>query len=317
MSIPQQPWAIVPGNHDGVHRGHQHLLDLAKAEAGKLPVVPLFFDPHPAKVLRPEAAPTPLTTVPRRIALLMKAGASHVVCRHFDHELAALTPDAFVRQVLSDKLGAKLVVTGPDFRFGHRRSGDVDTLRQLGQTLGFEVRVADLALEDGQRISSTWIRARLRQGDVVGAANALGRFHEAEATVVQGQQRGRTIGFPTANLNEMSTLLPADGVYSVVARVVDADVADASQTLWCGAANLGVRPTLAAGRSLEVHLLDLEASGGALYGKRLRIGFVDRIRDERKFDGIDALKRQIALDVDAARASAGQALKKREMLQWF
>lgn len=314
MPVPPKPWAIVPGNHDGVHRGHRQLIALAREQASELPVVPLFFDPHPAVVLRPEKAPVPLTTSERRVELLLAAGASHVVCHRFDLALSALSPRAFAEEFLKDKLGAELVVTGPDFRFGQHRAGHVGTLRDLGEKLGFRVCVADEARQGGERISSSWIREQITRGEVHEAAQALGRYHEAEAEVVVGQKRGRTIGFPTANLGALTTLLPSDGVYAVVARVTnDPQMTD----VLIGAANLGQRPTLDAGRSLEVHLIDYEVSAEALYKKRLRIGFVARLRDEIRFDGLDALRRQIGVDVKNARTLAAAARMDREMMQWF
>ena len=242
----------------------------------------------------------------------MHAGASHVVCEHFDQTTAQISPTDFAAGFLKKRLGASLVVVGPDFRFGHRRAGDVAMLRRLGAEHGFAVHEVDVACEAGRRISSSLIRGQLRRGDVVGAAHALGRLHEVEAVVVEGHKRGRTIGFPTANLGSCPTLLPSDGVYAVVARVLDGPPG-----VWGGAANLGVRPTVAAGRSVEVHLLDFSGDADSLYGKRLRVGFVARIRDELRFDGVDELKRQIAADVAQARALSRAALEQDEVMAWF
>lgn len=312
MSIPAQPWVIVPGNHDGVHLGHQHLLQSAIAQAQGQPVVPLFFDPHPAKVLRPEKAPEPLTTPMRRTELLLGRGASHVVCERFDEDLATQTPEAFATTFLRDKLGASLVVVGPDFRFGHRRAGDINVLKSLGEKHGFGVHTVNVERQDGERISSSLIRKRLKLGDVRGAAAWLGRFHEVEANVVVGQRRGRTLGFPTANLGAVQTLLPSDGVYAVVVRIAG------EPKIWSGAANLGLRPTVGAGRSAEVHLLDFSGDADSLYGKQLRVGFVARIRDEKKFDGISMLKDQIAEDVAKARELADPArLDNEGLISWF
>ena len=285
---------VTPGNHDGVHLGHRALLAAAR-ELGAH-VTALTFDPHPAMVLAPSKAPPLLTTPARRAALLKKLGADAVEILAFDEELAAMRPEEFVRRVIGERLHASGVVVGPDFRFGKGRAGDVDTLRALGSERGFEVRTVGPVHLDGDVVSSTRIRKRVALGDVEGATRLLGRVHDVGGTVVQGDQRGRTIGFPTANLDCESVLLPADGVYAVVMRV--------GETLHRGVANLGVRPTFAAGRSVEAHLFDFDAD---IYGATARVGFVQRIRGEQKFSGLDALKAQIALDADAARAALDAA----------
>jgi len=290
---------VTPGNHDGVHLGHRALLAAAR-ELGSH-VTALTFDPHPAVVLAPSKAPPLLTTPTRRAQLLRELGADAVEVLAFDEALAAMSPEAFVREVLVDRLGAAGVVLGPDFRFGKGRSGDVDTLRALGATHGFEVRTVPPVQREGGVVSSTRIRRLVQAGEVDAARRLLGRVHDAGGRVVRGDQRGRTIGFPTANLDCESVLLPADGVYAVVMRV-DGD-------LHRGVANLGVRPTFAAGRSVEAHLFDFD---GDLYDRDARVGFVKRIRGERKFDGIEALKAQIATDAAAAR----QALDEADTADW-
>lgn len=290
--------AVVPGNHDGVHVGHRALLDEARrrADAAGLAVVPLTFDPHPLTVLAPERAPVPLTTIARRVELLREAGADEVAVARFDAAYAARSADAFVDAVLVGELRAGAVIVGPDFRFGAGRTGTIERLRELGAVRGFTVHeVGPVELPGLGRVSSTRIREALRAGALEDATRMLGRIHEVEGVVVEGDKRGRTIGFPTANLDCDPILVPADGVYAVVARVL-APSRGAQRIL--GVANLGTRPTFAAGRSVEVHLFDFT---GDLYGARLRVGFVARLRAEQKFDGIDALRAQIAKDARAAR----------------
>ncbi|MDQ3033978.1 MAG: bifunctional riboflavin kinase/FAD synthetase [Myxococcota bacterium] len=296
--------AVVPGNHDGVHAGHRALIAEARrrAERASLEVVALTFDPHPLTVLTPERAPVPLTTIERRKELLRDAGADDVVVARFDAAYASRPPDEFVEHVLLRDLSAKVIVVGPDFRFGAARTGTIERLRELGAQHELEIgEVAPVELEGIGRVSSTRIREALREGDVERAAVMLGRVHELAGTVIEGNRRGRTIGFPTANLDADPILMPADGVYAVVARVIAPEPLAARHggALLRGVANLGTRPTFAAGRSVEVHLFDFE---GDLYGARLRVGFAHRLRGERKFDGIDALREQIARDAASARA---------------
>jgi len=291
------PPCVVPGNHDGVHRGHRALLDAARAFAQPrgLRVVALTFDPHPLRLLAPERAPASLTSMTRRVKLLREAGCDDVHVARFDAAFAAQSPERFVDDVLVRDLAARGVVLGPDFRFGAKRAGDRALLEELGRARDLTVVPVAPLCDEGGAISSSRIRALLREGDVTQAAALLGRVHDVEGVVVRGDQRGRTLGFPTANMRPEDVLLPADGVYAVVARRLD--VPDAP----ClgGVANLGVRPTVGAGRSVEVHLFDWH---GDLYDAPLRVGFVARLREERRFAGLDALVAQIRHDADDARA---------------
>lgn len=290
--------AVVPGNHDGVHAGHRALIDEARrrADAAGLDVVPLTFDPHPLTVLAPERAPVPLTTIARRVELLRDAGADDVAIARFDPAYASRSAEAWVDEVLIGELGAGAVIVGPDFRFGAGRGGTIARLHELGAERGFTVHeVAPVELPGLGRVSSTRIREALREGATGDATRMLGRVHEVEGSVIEGHKRGRTIGFPTANLDCDPVLMPADGVYAVVARVI---APERGAELIRGVANLGTRPTFAAGRSVEVHLFDFSAD---LYGARLRVGFVARLRGEQKFDGVDALRAQITKDAQAAR----------------
>ncbi|MFT3927577.1 MAG: bifunctional riboflavin kinase/FAD synthetase [Myxococcales bacterium] len=296
---------VTPGNHDGVHLGHRALVraarQLADQQQPALEVVALTFDPHPLHVMAPERAPPLLTSPERRAQLLLGAGADRVVVRPFDAAFASLTPEQFVAEVLRRDLGARAVVVGNDFRFGAQRAGDVARLRELmAETQGQVLTVPAVTLE-GEVVSSSHVRAALARGDVALAARMLTRVHDVTRTVIQGAQRGRTIGFPTANLELSGLMTPADGVYAVVVRVLDEGPAN---PLRLGVANLGVRPTVSAGRSLEVHLLDF---AGDLYGKSLRVGFVARLRAEQKFESLDALRAQIARDVEAGRGVLAQS----------
>lgn len=311
---------VVPGNHDGVHRGHRALIDAAVAHARPLGlrVVALTFDPHPMQVLAPEREPARLTTIARRIELLRGAGCDEVHVATFDATFAAQSPEAFVDDVLVRALAAGAIVVGPDFHFGAKRAGDLALLEQLAKTRDFEVlRVAPLC-EGGAPISSSRVRSALADGDVLGAARLLGRIHDVEGEVVHGDQLGRTLGFPTANLRPSQVLLPADGIYVVVARRLD----DPSAPVLGGVASLGVRPTLLAPgevassldprRRLEVYLFDWS---GDLYGVKLRVGFVARLREERRFSGLEALTAQISRD--AAEARANVTGREQELGRWL
>jgi riboflavin kinase/FMN adenylyltransferase len=309
-----RPSVVAPGNHDGVHLGHRALIDAAKTRAARdgLLTLAMFFDPHPTQVLAPERAPTLLTLPERRTTLLEGAGADRVLILPFDAPFASTPPKVFAERVLRDACNARCVVVGPDFHFGANRSGNVETLRELGGELGYDVIVVPPVLYEGEPSSSTRIRKLLLEGAVEDAAGMLRRVHDVSGEVVEGQRRGRTIGFPTANLAVDPVLLPADGVYAVVGRRLE----PSRGPLLYGVANLGVRPTLAAGRSVEVHFFDFD---GDLYGARMRIGFVARLRAEKKFAGIDALRAQIARDAEEARARLAAATAdpaRREQLTW-
>ncbi|MFK7987060.1 MAG: bifunctional riboflavin kinase/FAD synthetase [Sandaracinaceae bacterium] len=297
---------VTPGNHDGVHRGHRALLDEARRLATPIgaSVTALSFHPHPAEVLAPERAPAILTPIERRRELLLGRGADVVEVLTFDRALSSEAPESFVERVLVNQLHARAVVIGADFRFGKGAKGDVALLRQMGPDSGFTVSVLEAVEVDGSRVSSSRVRAALVDGDIELATRLLGRVHDVSGEVVLGHQRGRTIGVPTANLDVRGVLMPTDGVYAVIARV--------GEQLISGVANLGVRPTVEAGRSTEVHLLDFDRD---LYGQTLRVGFVARLRGETKFDGLDALKAQIKRDIaDAERALAAAD---RETWTWM
>jgi len=287
------PWVITPGNHDGVHLGHRALLRTARriADAHGFRVRALTFEPHPAALVDPKNAPEKITLQPRRAELLRGAGADSVFVQAFTAEFAAQSAEAFVDGLLAQH--ARALVVGPDFRFGKQRQGDVMLLRTLGEKHGFEVSIEEPVLQEGQRVSSSAIRNALREGDIAAANRMLCRFHEVSGTVVKGDQRGRTIGFPTANIAAEAVMPPTDGVYAVVAR----DLGASEREVFHGIANLGTRPTFGAGRSLEVYLFDFDRD---IYGAQLRVGFVARIRGEQRFSGVAALKAQIERDCDQA-----------------
>ena len=281
------PTVLVIGNLDGVHLGHQALLRQARSLATQhgLPVTALTFDPHPSLVLRGSAPPR-LTTIERRVELLRRHGADDVVVEHFTPALATLTPREWDAQLLGTR-GARAVVVGKNFFYGAKRAGNLETMREHGKELGFEVAVADFVGDEGGPFSSTRVRDAIARGDLDESARLLGRRHSLSGIIEHGDHRGRTIGFPTANVSGASEILPPFGVYAVFADDRPAVM------------NLGVRPTVD-GHSLriEVHLFDFE---GDLYGTSMSVHFVKRIRDEQRFDGLDALKAQIAVDAAAAR----------------
>ncbi|HEV3368106.1 MAG TPA: bifunctional riboflavin kinase/FAD synthetase [Acidimicrobiales bacterium] len=287
--------AVTIGAYDGVHLGHRALLaDLvARAGAAGLSPVVVTFDRHPASVVRPESAPPLLTDLDQKLELLAECGIERTLVVPFDRARADESAEDFVREVLVETLGAKLVVVGEDFHFGNRRRGNVALLRELGREHGFEVVGVRLTGEDLAPVSSTRIRSLVAAGDVVGAAALLGRPHEVRGPVVHGDGRGASeLGFPTANL-EVSTdiALPADGIYAGYYRRPDG-------TGYLAAISVGRRPTFydpaSASVLVEAYLLHFE---GDLYGELGRVSFVRRLRDERQFDSVDALIAQMHDDV--------------------
>jgi riboflavin kinase/FMN adenylyltransferase len=289
---------VAIGNFDGVHRGHQALLARAteQASAQQLLPVALTFAPHPAVVLG-RKAPAQLTAVTRKAELIeAKFADLRVVVQPFDQAFAALSPGEFAA-FLRTGLGARAVLVGQNFRFGQGRAGSFDTLRELGLGLGFDVGALALQGDEQGAWSSTRVRASIARGDVEEAHRALGRPHELEGEVIHGQQRARGLGFPTANLGGVEQALPSFGVYAIRARRVLPD--GSSELLGGGVANIGVRPTLAAGFSVEAHIFDLSRD---LYGQRLRLELIARLREERSFPGIEALRQQIEADAAEARA---------------
>jgi riboflavin kinase/FMN adenylyltransferase len=295
-SVPRWPRpSVAVGNFDGVHRGHQALVASAVAAAddcGGTAIV-LTFDPHPARVINPEAAPTALMTLDQKAATLARLGVHSLVVLPFTPELAAASPGDFAARVLHRGLGADAVVVGSNFRFGRGRAGDVATLRRQGEALGFRVLEVPPVLVDGERVSSSRIREALARGDAGAATALLGRPYCVEGRVGRGDGRGRTIGVPTANLEPANQTLPALGVYAAWCWAGRAAAGTATVV------NIGRRPTFGGGAvSVEAHLLDFD---GDLYGQAMSLAFVSRLREERKFSGKDALVAQIGEDIRAAR----------------
>jgi len=297
--------AVAIGNFDGVHRGHRAVIDAARRRAAapdRLGVV--TFEPHPKEVVAPAAAPRRLTPLRRKIELLRELGVARLFLLRFDRRLMAMPAAAFVDELLVCRLGIAALASGESFRFGHRRQGDTALLAAAGARHGFAYDAVPPLLDDGLACSSTRIRQALDDGDLATANRLLGYPFTATGIVRSGDQRGRTIGFPTANLAPDATrhALPALGVYAV-----RAGVRGPGGVVWHPAiANLGRRPTFDGVRLLlEVHLLDAELD---LYDRRLDVAFLERLRGETRFAGIDELRAQIARDCDQARRVHGLVL---------
>ncbi|MPZ94844.1 MAG: bifunctional riboflavin kinase/FAD synthetase [Propionibacteriales bacterium] len=294
------PTVVTIGNFDGVHLGHAHVAAEARAAArrdGGLPVVAVTFDPHPIAVLRPEHAPTIITTIEDRARLLADAGVDDVLVVPFDRETAGWSPQRFVDDILVGTLHAAVIVVGDNFRFGAKAAGDVRTLVDLGHDRGFTV--VDVALDGGPQVwSSTYVRTCLAAGDVEGAAEALGRPFTVRGVVVEGEKRGHQLGYPTANVPTAGmAAAPADGVYAGWLRRLDEPEAPALPT----AISVGTNPTFDGDvRAVESYVLDRDDL--ELYGVEVEVSFTARLRGMEKFDTIDALLVRMADDVDRARA---------------
>lgn len=286
------------GNFDGVHRGHRAVIGAAREAARRLraPLGVVTFEPHPRRFFQPDAPPFRLSSLADKATAMGELGVERLFALSFDRDFAALTADAFVERVLIDGLGVRHVAVGEDFVFGKARGGDVTLLQRLGRDRGFGVSAVAPQGAQGDVFSSTLVREYLTTGRPGAAADLLGRYWTIEGEVVAGDRRGRTIGFPTANLALGDHLQPATGVYAVRAGLVDA----AGRTAWLpGVANFGRRPTFdKTDVLLEVHLLDFQ---GDLYGRTLKVAFVEYLRPERRFEGLDALKAQIVADAAKAR----------------
>jgi riboflavin kinase/FMN adenylyltransferase len=313
--------AVAIGNFDGVHLGHRRLFDVARelATARGARAAALTFEPHPVRALRPQLAPPLLTPLPRKLELLGGCGLDATVVQPFDLAYAATEAAEFVARDLAGHLGARDVVVGQDFTAGKGRTR-VDRLRELLAAHGARLTVVEPVASEGLVVSSTKIRELLLEGQVEAAAPLLVRPHDVEGTVERGAGRGRTLGFPTANLHP-EAMLPANGVYAIRARLspapLPAGAGRGSREGWfplprgrgegegavlSGVANVGVKPTVqrSATVSLEAHLFDVD--GRDLYGETLRVAFVARLREERRFASLDELRAQIAEDADRARA---------------
>lgn len=304
------PSVVTIGNFDGVHCGHQRVLAqlVAAAEAHQAAAVVISFEPHPAKVHRPEQAPELIMGLEDRVETLATTGIQALLMMHYTLELAANTPEEFVRKVFVDALKARAVVIGHDVRFGRDNSGDLGTMRELGQKLGFEVIVIDdfgasptapTEADGDRRCSSTWVREALEDGDVATAARILGRQHRMRGEVVHGAARGRELGYPTANLSPASGgYIPADGIYA-------GWLVDEAGTRWPAAISVGSNPTFqGVSRQVEAHVIDRppeQVSDFDLYGQTVIVEFTARLRGMVAYTGPDALIAQMRLDVDQTR----------------
>jgi riboflavin kinase/FMN adenylyltransferase len=292
---------VTIGEFDGVHRGHQRIVARAIELAGHrgLPVVVVTFDPHPDEVIRPGSHPPLLSTARRRSELLAGLGVAAVCVLPFTLEFSQLKPDEFVRAVLVDRLHAAAVVVGENFRFGHKAAGDVALLAELGDKYDYSAEGVPLLTEDGVTISSTEIRGMLSAGDVRGAAHDLGRPHRVEGVVVRGHQRGRALGFPTANLEPPPhTAIPADGVYAGWLTSLDPDGLAVER--WPAAISVGTNPTFD-GRERTVEAYALDRDDLDLYGAHVAVDFVARLRETLKFGSVDELVAQMRRDVAEVR----------------
>lgn len=292
--VPMPGCVASIGNFDGVHVGHQHIVkrlqDLGRQ--ANLPVVLVTFEPTPQEFFCPQKAPARLTRLREKLTHLQNCGVDHVVCLRFDERLSTLSPDAFINQLLLEKLNIKHLIVGEDFRFGFKRQGNVDLLRQMGRQHGFSVESLNKLDINGQAVSSTRVRAALEDADFELACQLLGRKYSIGGRVVRGAQRGRAWGIPTANIYLNRRVCPLKGVYIVKVRGPD-------NTLHNGVANIGTRPTVDGTQGvLEVHLFDFQQD---IYGHWIDVIFLKHLREERAFSSTQALKKQIFDDIHQAR----------------
>ena len=289
------PLFLAIGVFDGVHLGHQAVISTSARhaqDANGTPVV-VTFDPHPAKVLRPQDAPHLLTATPHKLALIRDLGVAHLLVLHFDRQFAATAPEEFVGQLVTNSAPLREICVGHEWSFGKGRAGNLALLKQLGPIHGFDVVGVQAVTLNGEVVSSTAIRRAVADGDLIKATQMLGREYTILGTVKAGAKLGRKLGFPTANLSAHSEQFPPNGVYVAEARLAGA--------LFRGVANLGYRPTVSAGtpeRLLELHLFDLNRD---IYGEEVEVRFLRYLRPEQKFESVEALAGQISRDVAQAR----------------
>ena len=289
------PLFLAIGVFDGVHRGHQAVISTSARHAHAADGTPVVvtFDPHPAKVLRPNDAPHLLTAKQHKIDLIRSLGVGHLLVLEFNRQFASTPPDEFVRQLMSNSKPLREICVGHEWSFGRNRTGNLTLLKKLGHELGFEVIGIPPVMVNGNVVSSTAIRNAIKDGDFDKAADMLGRSYSVVGTVVPGDNLGKKLGFPTANLSAHSEQFPPDGVYFAEAWL--------DGVLHHGVVNLGIRPTIAkdkSQRTLEIHLLDFNED---IYGKEIEIRFLQYLRPEKKFANADALVQQIQIDVNQAR----------------
>lgn len=289
--------SVAMGNFDGVHLGHQSVIDLARGQGGPLGIV--TFEPHPREFFAPEAAPFRLMNAEARANRLEKLGVERLYELPFNRDLAGMDAESFAREVLAEGLGVAHVAVGGDFRFGKGRTGGTAELIELGHRFGFDVTVAPLLHVDGVEVSSTAIRTALAEGRPEDAAKMLGHLHRIEGAVIHGEKRGRKLGFPTANMSVAGLHLPRLGVYAVKVDVLNGPHAGS----YHGAASLGVRPMFGQNTpNLETFLFDFD---GDLYGSHLSVALVAYLRPEMTFSNLDALLDQMSADCDQARMILG------------
>ena len=292
--LTSQSHVLLIGVFDGVHKGHQGLLNRAKAIADGRQIIALTFDPHPTTVFAPDRAPTMLTTLADRVELLKIHGADQVAVMKFNEKFAAMSPDDFVRTVLVDQLHASTVIVGKNFTYGHKAAGTVETLIQSAARYNFNVDAQELNADESEVISSTRIRSLVIDGSVEDARLLLGRPHRLDGVVVHGEKRGREIGYPTANLGKIEgQTIPADGVYAGWLTV--------GINFWPAAISIGTNPTFVGERGRQVEAYALDQEGLDLYDKNASIEFGWRLRPTLKFDGLEPLLAQMKIDCDQAR----------------
>lgn len=291
LAVPQP--VLLMGNFDGIHLGHQALLGRAVHDAKDLGgrSVVLTFEPHPLKVLAPEKAPRLILTHKDKMTLLQSFGVDVVIVQTFDAAFAGVEADEFVREYLVRRIGVRKMWVGKDLRFGKGRKGRVEDLARWGKDMGFEVGVIEPIQLGGHRVSSSRIRTLIEQGEVREAGNYLGRHHFISGRVVSGHGRGRHLGYPTANIVARTEVLPFDGIY--------ASIMQAGGRQWRSVTSVGLNPTFGAGpRTIESFIFDFD---GDLYDQAVKLFFVERIREEKKFSSVELLVEQIKLDVASAR----------------
>jgi len=293
LQAKHQPSVISIGNYDGVHLGHQYVIKTLLQKSAELdaPSTVVTFDPLAKEFFRP-ASVQRLSSIEQRVSQLFDLGVDRVLCIEFNKEFSTYGPMRFVQDILIEGLGVKYLCVGDDFHFGKDRQGDFDFLQTVGSEYGFDVTAHDTYEYDGERVSSGRVRAALNNSDFVLAQRLLGRPYSIIGTVFQGQQLGRTLNYPTANIVLGSYVLPLGGVFAVTGRLADGRV-------YSGVANLGTRPTVDGKENrLEVHLFDFDED---IYGLSLEVTFQHKLRDEKKFDSIETLRAQITVDAESAR----------------
>lgn len=290
---------LVIGVFDGVHKGHQLLLERAKALSDGRPIIALTFDPHPMQVIAPSRAPSALTTLADRVELLKMHNADQVAVLKFNEKFAAMTPEDFVKEVLVGQLKASIIIVGKNFTYGYKAAGNVESLISDGAKFNFTVDVQDLESGEGEVISSSRIRSLVTTGNVEQARKLLSRPHRLDGVVIHGEKRGREIGYPTANLGNLDgQTIPSDGVYAGWLTV--------GINYWPAAISIGTNPTFAGVRGRQVEAYALDQEGLDLYDKSASIEFGWRLRDTLKFDGLEPLLAQMKLDCDQARSLTEQ-----------